>query len=228
MSSQGKSWKHFDAGERDPEESPLHRWGPKAGAAIVVLVVAGAGALLIKKMAGRGAPAPPAVQQISIVLPPPPPPPPKLEEPEPEEVEIEEPEPEPVVDDSAEPPPGQELGLDADGVAGADAFGLRARKGGRGLLGGDRFSWYAGVLQRDLQAILSNDDEVRGLGEYAVVVSISLTADGRLEQTRLVSGSNNPRLDEALRKALSAGVRLSQQPPEDLPQPIRLRISSRG
>ena len=227
--SEKEQWRHFDVQERDPEESRLRRWMPMAGAGLVVLVLGGAGAALIKKMSGSGAPPEPLVQQISIVLPPPPPPPPKMEEPEPEEVELETPEQEPVADDASEELPGEELGLDADGVAGSDAFGLKARKGGRGLLGGgDRYAWYAGVLQRELQSLLSNDDEIRGLGDYAVIVSISLTPDGYVDETRLLSGSNNPKLDEALRKALSSGVRFSQEPPQDLPQPIRLRISSRS
>lgn len=226
------NWKHFDVQERDPNESPYHRWMPWVGAGALMLVLGGAGAMLIKKMAGNGAPKQPLVQQISIVVPPPPPPPPpKLEEPEPEpeKLKLDDPEPEPLANDNSDQPPGEELGVDADGVAGSDAFGLRAKKGGRGLLGGgDRFAWYAGVLQRDLQAALANDDDVRALGDYAVIVSISLGPDGRVRETHLLSGSNNPRLDEALRKALTAGVRLSREPPEDLPQPIRLRISSRG
>jgi periplasmic protein TonB len=222
-------WRHFDVTEKDPDESPVRRWTPIAGAVVLVLVIGGAGAALISKMAGTGAPAQPTIQQISIVLPPPPPPPPpKMEEPEPEIEELEIEEPEPVADDSSEAPPGEELGLDADGVAGSDGFGLKARKGGRGLLGGDPFAWYAGVLQRDLQALLSNDDSIRGLGDYAVVVSISLSDDGYIGETQLLSGSNNPELDAALRRALSNGLRLSRQPPDDLPQPIRLRISSRS
>lgn len=222
-------WKHFDVTEKDPEETGFHKWLPVGGAVAMVLILGGAGAALIKKMSGTGAPTQPLVQQISIVLPPPPPPPPKMEEPEPEEVEIETPEPEPVADDTSNQAPGEELGLDAEGVAGGDAFGLRARKGGRSLLGGgDPFAWYAGVLQRDLQAVLSNDDAVRALGDYAVVVSISLSPDGYVEETELLSGSNNPKLDEALQRALTGGVRLSREPPEDLPQPIRLRITSRS
>jgi periplasmic protein TonB len=224
-------WQHSNLDEKDPEESGFHRYAPMAGAVALVLVLGGAGAALISKMAGKGEPSKPFVQQISIVMPPPPPPPPpKLEEPEPEEqLELETPELEPVVDDSSDAPPGEDLGLDADGVAGSDAFGLKAKKGGRGLLGsGDAFAWYAGILQRDLQKLLSNDDAIRGLGEYTVVVSVSLTPDGYVQESQLLSGSNNPKLDDALRRALSSGVRLSREPPEDLPQPIRLRISSRS
>lgn len=224
-----ENWKHFDAGARDPAEPPLHRWRPVAGAGVLVLVLTGAAAALIERMSGTAAPQQPRVQQISVVLPPPPPPP-QIEEPPPEEeMTIEEPELEPMADDSSSEPPGDALGLDADGVAGTDGFGLQARKGGRSLLGGaDPYAWYAGVLQRELQTVLSNDERIRGLGEYAVVVSIHLSEDGRIRDSQLLSGSNNPALDAALRNALSAGVRLSQEPPEDLPQPIRLRISSRS
>jgi hypothetical protein len=222
------NWRHFDVQDSDAEESATRRWGPIAGAVVLVLVLGGAGAVLIKKMSGQGMPAQPLVQQISIVVPPPPPPPPKLEEPEPEVEELEIEEPEPVAEDTSEPPPGEELGVDADGVAGSDAFGLRAKKGGRGLLGGDPYAWYAGVLQREIQALLAGNESIRGKGDYAVVVSISLSPDGQIGEARLLSGSNSADLDEALRRALSTGLRLTQRPPDDLPQPIRLRISSRS
>jgi hypothetical protein len=223
------SWKHFDVDDVDSRESRIARWKPIGGAALLVLVLTGAAAALIERMSGTSAPQQPRVQQISVVLPPPPPPPPEIQEPEPEEeLEIEEPEPEPLADDAAEAP-GEELGLDAEGVAGSDDFGLRGKKGGRSLLGGgDAHAWYAGILQRDLQAALSGDDSVRGLGDYAVIVSIRLSDDGYIVDSELLSGTNDPRLDAALRNALSGGVRLSREPPEDLPQPIRLRISSRS
>lgn len=224
------NWKHEDMDAADPAESTWRRWLPLGGAALLVLGLAGAALALIDRMSGTSAPQQPRVQQISLVVPPPPPPPPQVNEPEPEpEMEMDEPEPEPLADDMAEAPPGDTLGLDADGVAGSDGFGLAARKGGRGLLGGgDAHAWYAGILQRELQTVLSNDETIRSLGEYAVIVSIRLSDDGYIEDSRLLSGSNNPALDAALRNALTAGVRLSREPPDDLPQPIRLRISSRG
>lgn len=228
--SRNQNWKHFDVQERDPEETGMHRWLPAAGAAVLVAVLGGAGAWLFHEMSGTSAPPKVMVQQVSVVLPPPPPPPPpQLEDPEPEIEEVEVPEPEPIAEDTSADAPGEDLGLDTDGVAGSDAFGLKAKKGGRGLLGGgDRFAWYAGVLQRDLQAVLSGNEAIRGLGDYAVVVSISLTEEGYVEDSELLSSSNNPQLDAALRQALSAGVRMSREPPDDLPQPIRLRITSRS
>ncbi len=226
----GDNWKHFDVQETDPDESKIKKWLPRAGAAVVVLVISGVSVALIRSMSGTSAPQQPLIQQISIVMPPPPPPPPpQIEEPEIEELELEEPEPEPLVDDTAAEPPGAELGLDADGVAGGDAFGLLAKKGGRGLLGGgEPNAWYAGILQRELQKRLSDDDSIRGLGAYSVVIKISLSKDGFIEDSQLVSGSNNSKLDAALRTALSAGVKFSREPPAELPQPILLRISSRS
>jgi len=225
-------WQHFDVTEEDPGASRYRKWAPIGGAVVLVLVLGGAGAALISAMSGTSAPAQPRVQQISIVQPPPPPPPPEMPEPEPEmeELDLDEPEPEPIADDVAdfEEMLGDELGLDADGVAGADAFGLKAKKGGRGLLGGgDPHAWYAGVLQRDLQAALADDEVVRGAGEYSVIVSIYLSQDGYIQGSELLSSSNNPEVDAALRSALATGVQISRQPPEDLPQPIRLRITSR-
>jgi protein TonB len=235
MSTQQGNWKHFDIEEADPEESRLRRLLPYAGAGLMVLVLGGAGVLAVSKMGGTSAPQPPPVQQISLVVPPPPPPPPpRLEEPEPqlEELELDTPEPDlnPMADDSAGEPGGDELGLDADGVAGSDAFGLAARRGGRSLLGGggDRHAWYAGVVQRDLQTALANNAEVRRLGDYAVTVSIWLGEDGTVRRTELVNGTSDPRIDATLSGALAAGMRLSREPPDDLPQPIRLRITSRS
>jgi protein TonB len=224
-----RQFRHFDVNEPDPDETRMHKWLPVGGAAAVAVVLAVAGYFLVQRMGGTSAPQKPAIQQVSLVVPPPPPPPPEqqIEEPEVEELEIEE--PEPIADDPSNDAPPEDLGLDAEGVAGSDAFGLKARKGGRGLLGGgDPFAWYAGVLQRDLQKALSNDDALRGQGDYAVIISIYLTKDGFIERTELESGSNRPELDSALKRVLTAGIRVSREPPEDLPQPVRLRISSRG
>ena len=209
------------------------RWLPWVGGLVIFGGFAGVIYAMVSSLSNTPAPTPPLVQQISIVQPPPPPPPPpEVEEPPPapeEEVEVPEPEPEPVAEneDSDEPPPGEDLALDADGVAGSDGFGLRAKKGGRGLIGGgDRNAWYAGVLQRDLQGLLSSIDDVRK-GRYAVIVRIWVADDGTIKDSEIVRGSGSAAVDTALAKALQGGMRLSEAPPEDLPQPIKLQISSR-
>ena len=181
------------------------------------------------------APEPPRqqIQQISLIKPPPPPlPPPKVEKPpEPAvEDEVKLPEPEQVEEMpelADEPPPGDQLGLDAEGTAGGDAFGLVGKKGGRGLIGGSgQFGWYGRIIKHELQRLLNDIDEVRAI-RYSVVVRVWLAEDGTVQDAELASATGDPVLDGALRQALSRRLRLSQAPPPDLPQPIRLRITSR-
>jgi len=172
------------------------------------------------------------VQQISLIQPPPPPPPPpKQEEPPPEEEKIvkEEPVPEETPPDSDEPPAGADLGLDADGGAGGDAFGLLGKKGGRDLLlggGPGRFAWYSTILQRDILDVLSENERVRAQ-RYSVIVKLWILPDGKISKAELASTSGSKDVDASLRVALAGMNHLSEKPPEDLPQPVKLKITSR-
>ena len=171
-------------------------------------------------------------QQITLLTPPPPPPP--LEKPpEPEvqeEVKLEEPETvEDMPEDAAdEPPAGADLGVDAEGGAGGDGFGLIGRKGGRGLLAGagDPFVAYAMRVQKNIENLLSNDAETRRKA-YSVVAKIWVGASGSIERAELAESTGNQDVDAALERNLAALPPLAEAPPQDMPQPIRLRISSR-
>lgn len=201
---------------------------------LVLGLVAGVVAMiwnLLNQAPGKG---PKTVQQISLIKPPPPPPPPKVEEPppEPEEQKIEEPKPEPEpkpVEESNEPPPGEDLGVDADGAAGADGFGLVGKKGGSSLIGGNtgsKFGWYAGILQQDIQSHLADKSDLRS-SKYSVIVKIWVGADGRIQRSELVTRTGVSEVDQSLQLALSGDLRLREPPPQDMPQPIKLRITSR-
>lgn len=216
--------------QHDEEQSFWRRQGPLVAGFGFLLLLGIGGYFAVQGLGGAGMPEPPKVQEISLVQPPPPPPPPpKLEEPPPEEqVDIPEPEPEPVPEEAAadEPPPGEDLGLDAEGVAGADGFGLRAKKGGRGIIGGgDRNRWYAGVIQRVLQGRLAENDAARG-AKYSVVVKLWVGADGNVERFELSDSTGDAQSDAALRETLT-GLHLTDAPPVDMPQPIKLRVVSR-
>jgi hypothetical protein len=144
-----------------------------------------------------------------------------------EEVDL--PDPEPVEDESAEPPPGDLLGLDADGVAGADAFGLAARKGGRDLLAGDSdraFDWYKQAVGSELAGRLSDHQDIRRK-RYSIALRLWLTPDGRIERFHLDGTTGDEELDRRLTAALGTLERLSEAPPGGLPQPVRLKIVSR-
>jgi TonB family protein len=170
------------------------------------------------------------VQEITVLRPPPPPPPeeqpPPPEQPE-EEVDVPEPEPEPAPTDA--PPAGEQLGLDAEGGAGSDGFGLAARPGGRELLGtgGSTLTWYSGLVQNAVLGELQGERDARG-GSYSVRVQLWVRADGSVERARLVQSSGNPERDRAIERALARVARIAQPPPREMPQPINLRIVSRA
>lgn len=173
------------------------------------------------------------IQTVTLAPPPPPPPPPpkveKPPEPEPEQKleEQAEPEPEKLPDIPDEAPP-RDLGLDAEGSAGSDGFGLAARKGGTGLFGGgsgNPFAWYGNLIKNDLVSLLSEKDALRRKG-YTVIVKFWVKPDGTIERFELARGSNDNEIDELLHKTLSLYRKTNETPPPGMQQPIKLKIIS--
>jgi periplasmic protein TonB len=192
----------------------------------------GAGTFALMRRFLNSAPGTPqkVVQEIHLIRPPPPPPdlPPPPPPPE-EKVDVHEPEQKPDPTSSNEPPPGEQLGLDAEGTAGGDAFGLIGNKGGRELLGqgGSAFVWYAGLVKNQILEQLNTEKQARR-GEYSLMVRVWVRNDGSIDRVRVVEGSGNRERDQAIEAALTRMGRLSQAPPADMPEPISLRIVSRG
>jgi len=172
------------------------------------------------------------IQTISLLKPPPPPPPPpKVEKPpEPEIKEkIVEPDPEPEpIPDTPDEAPARDLGLDAEGVAGQDGFGLAAHKGGNGLFGGagNPFNYYGGQVKNDILGLLSSHDDLRRKA-YTANIKIWLKADGSVERFELSRGSNDAAIDDLLNRALNQFKKAHEPPPPGMQQPIKFRISSR-
>lgn len=177
------------------------------------------------------------VQQVTMIQPPPPPPPPPPEqkppepEPEPEKLPEPEPEPEPKPEEAQEPP-GEELGVDADGTAGSDGFGLIGKKGGRGLLGGsggNAILWYGGQVKRGLEEALQKllDETARNAG-YTVYLKVWVNTDGSVNRAELAQASGKKEVDESMKAALEKlSFTLPKPPPENMPQPIKIRLTSK-
>jgi protein TonB len=204
--------------------------------ALAAVALLGYGGWQLAKDAGG--PKRQVVQQISLVRPPlPPRPPPEPERPK-EEVkqEIKTPEPEPKPAEAA-PAPMENLGLDAQGGAGGDSFGLVGRPGGRDITtigssegagkgtGRVNSAFYANQLQSQLQDALNRDDKLRD-AEYRALVSLWLDGDGRVERVQLEGSTGDAALDRRLREALAESKKL-RAPPEGLAQPIRLELVAR-
>jgi protein TonB len=209
--------------------SRLIRFLPAFAGIVITVATGGAAAYFIKQFMDSPPPQPKqVVQQVRLIRPPPPPP--EVKPPPPPEVEDEPlPEPEPTPEaPSDEPPPGNLLGLDADGVAGSDGFGLAANRGGRSLLasGGDRYAWYAGVLKEDLLSFLSDQRDLRSRA-YSINVRLWLKSDGAVERVALAGTTGDRDLDRTLEGLLAQMDRVAEAPPGDLPQPVQIRIVSR-
>lgn len=159
------------------------------------------------------------VQQISLIKPPPPPPPEEPPPPPPPEEEVDIPEPEELPEELPEPadePPAGDLGLDADGTAGSDGFGLAGRKGGRGLLGGDGDpkTRFASLLKRRIEDVLAEYDSVRSRN-YKVKVRFRISGSGQVSAT-LLDSTGDPELDATIRQALSRAASVQESPPQEL------------
>jgi protein TonB len=173
------------------------------------------------------------IQAITLLKPPPPPPPPpKVEKPPEPEVKEKikelEPEPDPEPEQKPdEPPPDAEppgpQGVDAPIGAGGT---LLAGKGGGGGRGGNPYAWYGSLVKNDIVRQLSNHDELRRKA-YAAIVKIWLKPDGSIERVELANGSNDAEIDKILSRLLNKLDKINEPLPPGLPQPIKLKISSR-
>lgn len=196
------------------------------GAALIALVTWG----IMTLMGGKsGKPRKPPVVTLLPDKPPPPPPPPKEEKkPEPpkenKDVKIEPP--------KEAPQPAQNEPLKMEGAAGdgdsAFGTGTVGREYAGGAIGGAGMQgMYAGRLQRHLQEQLSRNRKLKE-SDYRVTVRVWLRRDGSVEKADLAQSTGNSGLDELLREALLQVAAMREAPPENMPQPIRIRITARG
>lgn len=217
----------------ETEIKPSRRW-----LNIVVIIVAGAAIIAIVAwgittlMGGKsGKPRKPPVVTLLPDKPPPPPPPPK------EEKKPEPPKENPK-DVKMEPPkealqPAQNEPLKMEGAAGDGDSAFGSGTVGREYTGGNIGAtgavqgMYAGRLQRHLQDQLSRNRKLKE-SDYRVTVRVWLRRDGSVEKADLAQSTGNATLDELLREALLQVTAMREAPPENMPQPIRIRITARG
>jgi TonB family protein len=142
------------------------------------------------------------------------------------------------------PAPEGPLGLEGEGGAGADGFGLVGRgKGGRdvttlgtgfGKGGSDqaalqrRFGWYTKIVGEELNKLVRKHLEENGgmpKGTAEVEVRIELDEHGNIADYRIIRSSGNKAMDEAV-KALKY-ARISQPLPKGIYTGMNYKITSR-
>lgn len=196
---------------------------------LIVLGLIGWGVMSL--MGGKsGKPRKPPVVTLLPDKPPPPPPPPKEEKkPEPKEEKK---------DAKVEPPkeqvpqPAQNEPLKMEGAAGdgnsAFGSGTVGREYTGGAIGGTaQQGVYAGRLQRHLQEQLGRNRKLKE-SDYRVTLRVWLRRDGSVEKTELAQSTGSASLDELLKEALLQVGAMREAPPENMPQPIRIRVTARG
>jgi protein TonB len=213
--------------EEELERSDASRWLRIAAGA---LVIAAAVAVVVYVLKGASGAAPSQKRQVTkIMLPdtPPPPPPPK-EEPKPiketKEVKVEAPK-------QADLPPSEQLKMEGQAGEGESPFaaGTVSRDYIGGTVGGGggmQFAWFGNALQRHIQDELARNRKVK-LGDYRVTVNVWIGADGVIRRAELAGSTGNADTDRALRAALTDLGPMRTAVPENLPQPIKLRITNR-
>ncbi len=124
------------------------------------------------------------------------------------------------------------LGLDTAGVAGGDAFGLKAKPRGHGLLDGggssnpmQRYADYFKSIELDLQRLLENRKELRN-SYYKIALKIWISSDGSIENCEIDQSTGDTELESRIVRLIKRSKLSVEQPPVALPQPIRLLVSS--
>lgn len=175
--------------------------------------------------------------QLKDLPPPPPPPPPPKEQPkeqpkdQPKEAP-KEPEPKPV----EAPPPTDTIKMDGPTGDGPSQFGAGAvtneNKSGNtgpviGKPGAAQFYSYTNKIKSRIEDALNSDKDLYS-ASYRVEVYIWLTVDGRIDKLELHKPSGAAATDELIRTALTTVKSIGESPPADMPQPVKLRITSKA
>ncbi len=222
----------------DDDDAPSRRsWPRTAALALGGLALLVAVALLLMNFLSGPPAKPSGIRQVALINQPPPPPPKPPEKPPElpkvkEEVKIDQPKDEPQPDEpkAADDKPASDkpLGVDAEGGAGSDGFGLAGNKGGRDFLttGGGGGAYYSGLLQRQFHEALSRNRKVLK-EEFKVVVKIWLGDDGRVQKADIVTGSGDQKVDDLIQLTLLDMTPLKDIPPSSMRQ-MQLRLSNRS
>lgn len=227
--------KTYDSMLDEEEPSNGNVWVKRIAIALIVLLAIFAIGYGIKKLMSGGPAHKKQVTTIKLLpdTPPPPPPPPPKEPPkeqikeQPKEIKVEQPKP-------VETPPAEQLKMEGAAGDGPSPFVSgpvkNDYKGGEiktiGSDGGAKFNWYAGVVKSQIEAALEKDKQLTA-AQYKVIVSVWLKQSGEIDKLELSGTDASEDIQRAIKTALDNMPAMREVPPQDMPQPIRLRITAR-
>lgn len=220
----------------EDDESLVRIWLKRIAIALVIIVVLASIGYGISTLMSGGSTMKKQVTTIKLIpdTPPPPPPPPPKEPPKeqpkpdaPKEMKVEQPKP-------AEAPPAEQIKMEGPAGDGPSAFAAGTvnndYKGGDvktiGSDGGAKFNWYAGIVKNQIETALEKDKKL-AQGQYKLIVSVWLKKNGDIEKLEWAQSDANPEIEQAVKTALDNMPAMREAPPENMPQPIKLRITAR-
>lgn len=229
---------NIDGPEDDEVESSGKVWFKRIAITLIGLMILGGIGYGVKSlMSGSNEPRTKPKTTIKLLpdTPPPPPPPPPKEPPkeqpkeQPKEIKVEQPKP-------VEAPPAENLKM--EGAAGDGPSPFAAGQVSNEYSGGDvntigggvnknQFAWYTGLIKDKMEEAISKDKDLAS-GSYKVIVKVWVAANGRIQKYELVSSTGDAQKDQLVKKALDDMPALSEGPPSDMPQPIKLKVTSRS
>ncbi len=99
-------------------------------------------------------------------------------------------------------------------------------------MAGDKFAWFSALVKERIQDAVEEaarrDKNIRAAGNTQRTVHVWVGPGGKVTRVELIGAGASPGLDEALRKALRNVAAVREAAPSDMPQPIRLRITTRS
>jgi len=116
--------------------------------------------------------------------------------------------------------------VDAEGSAGADAFGLAARHGGSDLIGGTGsapYAWYTNRMRDAIKERLTAAPCTKS-AKGTVSTRILVGADGHVKQIKLTTTTGNAKVDECVDKVLASITTVGDAPPPGMPEQVNLRV----
>lgn len=135
--------------------------------------------------------------------------------------------------DSAPDDPGEsmddDLGLDSAADAGGDSFGLRAKRGGRSLVDlansgqGNPYAGYLNAITSGLKTVFDRHAALKS-SYYTIDFYLWITHQGYVQRFEIIKSSANTSINRELEQLLLSADVFFSAPPEDLEQPIALRL----
>jgi TonB family protein len=215
-------------------------WLKRIGIILVVVGAIGLLAYLLKGLLSGGSTHKKEITTIKLIPdeppPPPPPPPPPKDEPkvEPKEVKEVKQEPQPKPEPA---PPAEVLKMEGAAGDGPSPFAAGAvtdeYKGGEvgtkigGTVNKYQFAWYTDLIKTQIEDAIEKDKSL-AIGSYKVVVKVWVASSGRIQRYEIVGSSGDADKDALVKKALDQMPPLSEAPPSDMPQPVKLRVTARS